>query len=89
MGKNFYLFGHGSLGAGWQKTSYRNGGTSGKNEGYNIGLNFYPGLAYSVTSRLQLEAAMPSFLYASYTNLDPGNGIHKRTFSAGTAFSNF
>lgn len=86
LGQGFYLFGEGRLGGSYSKIDRgSSGGSFYKNEYYNIGLNFNPGIAYSITNKLQLELGLPNFLGINYTK---GLSQDKSsTFSVRTALS--
>lgn len=88
LGKGFSIFGHGGIGAGWSKVSQWSMGSTSKTEGYNINFRAYPGIAYNVNHKLQLEVGFPNLIYANYTN-DEQNGARTKTFNIGSSVSNF
>jgi hypothetical protein len=89
LGKNFYLFGQGRLGAGYYRNKYSPSVyPSNRAEGFTIDLNFYPGVAYSVTNKIQLEAGLPSFLSLTYDRFKQHNNYKGSSFNASTSLSN-
>lgn len=88
LGKGFYLFGQARMGFNYFKfkhESYRS-----DTQGYGIVLDLYPGVAYSVNKRLQLELGLPSIFNAVFNHYQydaVGNEPQKTTnsFNLGTA----
>jgi hypothetical protein len=92
LGKGFYLFGQGRVGANLTKNDYTNDLTGPDGKGFNIQAGIYPGIAYSVNPKLQLEVGLPDVLNISYnqTKYDatPNRTSFKSTgFSASTSVS--
>lgn len=87
LGKGFYIFGQGRIGGGYVNYQmHDNTNVSYTQKGYNLGLNVYPGVAYSLTNRFQLEAGMPGILNVNYSSLK-NNGTKNNTFSASTSLT--
>lgn len=97
LGKNFYLFIQGRLGASVSKTENRNTLSSFDSydrKGFTIGVSAYPGIAYAINKRLQLETGLNDLLYAQFghekTNyLNSSNETKTNRINAGTALSSF
>ena len=95
LGKGFYLFGQGRLGGNYTRLKQTGalapaGGEVGKD--YNIQLTFYPGIAYSATRRLQLEAGLNNMVavqYAHSSNLSTKSDGFSLSTSLNSAMSNF
>jgi hypothetical protein len=95
IAKNFYLFGQGRAGTSFLKEETSFPGNAYTAKTTNINLSAYPGVAYSITPKLQLEAGLPNLLYANYntrkvsgTNADKNTGFEVATsLSSGTPIS--
>ena len=94
LGKNFYLFGEGSLGyiRGEQKIK-QNSTVQSESNSNNVSLSIYPGLAYAINKWLHLEAGLPNLLYIGYGDThgkntsNPNSSYSSKVFSAGTSLS--
>jgi len=98
LGKGFYLFGQARAGASYNTQKYYNTVTTVANsltKGYTIQLAIYPGIAYSVSSRLQLEAGFDNLGFLEFDHsretFPPTAGSYAVTngFSAGSSLSSF
>jgi len=95
LGKGFYLFGQGRLGGYYmrqEQTILQPPAGETLQKSYNIQLSFYPGIAYSATRKLQLEAGLNNMVAVQY-NHSPGPATKGNSFSLNTslnsAMSNF
>ncbi|WP_431213201.1 hypothetical protein ACQ86N_47625 [Puia sp. P3] len=98
MGKGFSLFGQGSLGINWSKTSsnlvpqYSSSQTS-----WGPSLTLFAGPAYRAGRHWQAEAALPGLAVINYSHSSyvqkaqnsPDQHSNSNGFSVSTAFSNF
>jgi hypothetical protein len=67
LGKSFYLFGEGSLGYIMGKQQFKQNNTvQADSKSKNINLIFYPGIAYALNKRFQLEAGLSNLLFIGY-----------------------
>jgi hypothetical protein len=71
LGNGFYLFGQSRLGGGYSHG--RNDGLDGANNpesdisnGFNLSLQFYPGIAYAINRNWQIEMGLPNFFAVTY-----------------------
>jgi hypothetical protein len=73
LGNGFYLFGQSRIGGGYSHGSITNPNTTGNpvnnvSNGYNLSLQFYPGIAYAIDRRWQIEIGLPNFLAVNYSH---------------------
>ncbi|RYZ54331.1 MAG: hypothetical protein EOP49_05450 [Sphingobacteriales bacterium] len=68
IAKKFYLFGQGRIGTTFFDEEQNSISNAYKVKTTNINLSAYPGVAYSITPKLLLEAGFPDLLYAGYTS---------------------
>jgi hypothetical protein len=77
LGKNFYLFGNGSLNFSGGKINYSNIAptTTQKitDKTWTSALDFTPGISYAVSNKFHLEASLGSLLGVSYTRSKSDN----------------
>ncbi|MBS1667909.1 MAG: hypothetical protein JST58_11085 [Bacteroidetes bacterium] len=98
LGKGFYLFGQGRLGTTYltQNSGQGNANSSSSSKGFNIGLGFYPGIAYQVSKRFQLETGFNNVFVMQYQYTDSkqtntGSSPYEsksNSFSVGSSLSN-
>jgi len=78
LGNGFYLFGQARIGGDYSHASENDvvppntitpGITSNINDSYNISLQFYPGIAYAVNRKWQVEIGLPEFFAVNYNHL--------------------
>jgi hypothetical protein len=98
LGKGFYLFGQSRAGVNFYTQDIYDKQQAANNtegNGYTIQLAVYPGVSYSVSSKLQLEAGFNNLVYVQYDHtkqhiLVPSDPISKTdAFSLGSSLSNF
>ena len=73
LGNGFYLFGQSRLGGNYSHGSNTNppspnGAVSDITNGFGFSLQFYPGIAYALNHRWQLEMGLPNFFVVNYSN---------------------
>jgi hypothetical protein len=71
LGNGFYLFGQAELSAGYTHSSSSTpqpGEPSLAANGYETTLQLYPGIAYALNRRWQIETGLPNFLSIDYTH---------------------
>jgi hypothetical protein len=73
LGNGFYLFGQSELSGSFNHTKFKNtngnpGYDENHNDGYNFTLQFYPGIAYAINRRWQIETSLPNFLNVNYSH---------------------
>lgn len=71
LGAGFSVFAQGRLGGNYsntKNTNYDGDGTQDNEKSYGISLGFYPGLAYAVSSRIQVEMGFQNLVAATYSN---------------------
>ena len=69
LGKGFYLFGQAGLGfSHYENISNPTFTLKEVYKSNSIGLSLYPGVAYTVSKRFQLEASMNNLITAGYTH---------------------
>ncbi len=66
IGKGFYLFGESDLYYRNDTYVYTSGTLKNKQKGWNIGINFYPGISYSITKKFHLEAGLAQLARFEY-----------------------
>jgi hypothetical protein len=86
LGKGFYLFGQGRIGAARSIIDYDNDSSGQDAKGFAVNLGFFPGVAYSVTPRLHLEIGLPDLLNVSYSKQNYAATANHSAFKA-TSFS--
>ncbi len=89
LAKDFYLFGQGRLGGLYSASKYYSTQQPGsiESKGYNIGLGFYPGLAYSVTYKLQLEAGFNNLVAVQFSHATDDNNSKSSNFGFSSSLS--
>jgi opacity protein-like surface antigen len=71
LGAGFSVFAQGRLGGSYshtKNTNFNGDGTQDDEKSYEISLGFYPGLAYAVSSRIQVEMGFQNLVAASYSS---------------------
>lgn len=72
LGNGFYLFGEASLGGNYTHTSLNQPGSnsllSQVTNDYGVTLNLFPGIAYAINPKWQLEMALTNFFVISYSH---------------------
>lgn len=72
LGNGFFLFGQSRLGGSYTHSSQDepqgNQPTADVYNSYGFVLQFFPGIAYALNSKWQLEAGLPNFFGVSYSN---------------------
>lgn len=72
LGNGFFLFGQSRVGGGYTHSSQNepqgNQPSEDVNNTYNFALQFFPGIAYALNQKWQLEAGLPNFFSVSYSN---------------------
>ena len=69
LGKGFYLFGQARLGGNYVRFEQATPQVpSSIQKNYNVQLSFYPGVAYSATRKLQLEAGLNNMVAIQYAH---------------------
>jgi hypothetical protein len=73
LGNGFYLFGQSRLGGNYSHGSATAPNTTNEpvsdiTNGFGFSLQFYPGIAYAINRRWQLEIALPNFFELNYNN---------------------
>ena len=69
LGKSFYLFGQARLGGNYVRFEQAAPQVpSSIQKNYNVQLSFYPGVAYSATRKLQLEAGLNNMVAIQYAH---------------------
>jgi hypothetical protein len=71
LGNGFYLFGQAELSGGYSHSSSFNPQTaesSSTENGYGVTLQLYPGIAYALNRRWQIETGLPNFFSIDYTH---------------------
>jgi hypothetical protein len=97
LGKSFFLFAEEGLNGYTGRFNEQNGNPAElKTKENSINLNFYPGLAYSINKKLQLEIGLTELFSLWYTRRTyddeslPVSARYKNTsFSVNTGFSNW
>lgn len=96
LSKNFYLFGEGNLMYSHETYNYSsqyNNGSEYDSKENSIYLNITPGVAYSLTRSIQLEAGLQNLLSIGYSSAEEnaktaGNEDYKmNSFSAGSSLN--
>jgi Outer membrane protein beta-barrel domain len=85
LGKGFSVFTQERIGGSYSKTT-DNQSESSKMTGAS--LTFYPGIAYNIGKRLQVETGFTNLISISYTHSTNPYGYKSDNFSAGTNLSN-
>jgi hypothetical protein len=89
LGKSFYLFGQAGVSGSYYDNKSNYGSSSeSKNEGFNITLIAYPGIAYSLSNKLQLEFDLPNLFYADYNRTLSGTSGKGSAFTLQTSIGN-
>jgi hypothetical protein len=98
LGKGFYVFGQTRAGVSYNKQQNNDGQvpvTNYTGKGYGVQIAVYPGVAYTVGKRLQLEAGFNNLAYIQFDHLATTyNGTvnpssKTNNFSLGSSLSNF
>ena len=87
IAKNFYLFGQGRIGTSFYDEEHKNGNIVQEFKTTYINLSAYPGVAYSITPKLMLEAGFPDLLYAGYSSRKATGTPNDKSTSFGVATS--
>ena len=96
LGKGFYLFGQGRLGTAYltQSADQGSANSSTNSKGFNVGLGFYPGIAYQVSKHFQLETGFNNVFVMQYQYTDSKQMItgvsyesKSNSFSVGSSLS--
>lgn len=92
LGKGFYLFGQGRVGAVRSTSDYATSNFGQDSKGFSLNLGVYPGVAYNVNRKLQLEIGFPNVFNVAWSNMNydatPNNTAYKTShFSATTSLS--
>ena len=70
LGNGFYLFGQSGIGGNYSHNSANDPGTptstTTSGNGYNISLQIFPGIAYAINRKWQVELALPNFFAVNY-----------------------
>jgi hypothetical protein len=91
--KSFYFFGQGAADFSVQNSSEKfQGQTRNKAKGWGTSVSLYPGLAYAVTRKFYVEAALNNLLVAGYNrseteSKDPGSGVVSSSETSSFGFS--
>lgn len=93
VAKNLYLFGQARVGTSIEHEEQTSNTDLRRSETYRINLTIYPGIAYQITKKLQLEAGFPELLRLGYTSImttyNPGvEPTRTRGFEASTSLTN-
>ena len=98
LGKGFYLFGQGRLGAAGSSQKYDSQYTPGafKVKGYSVTAGFYPGISYAISNKLHVETGFANLvnIYFTHSKTTPkyptiGNAEWKQnTIGLGTSVEN-
>lgn len=94
LGKGFYLFGQGRIGGTYNNTKNDIHLPAPPSEyqvkGFSIDAGIYPGIAYAVSNKLQLETGFNNLVYASYSHTNnEGTDLKTNSFAIGSSLSNF
>jgi len=99
LGSGFYLFGQTDLDFTYTKTSHSQGIPDlQKTKTNTIGLSFYPGVAYRVSSHWQLETGLPGLAHITYSHMNTTTPLPAtaseahasgNTFNAGTTLGSY
>lgn len=95
LAKDFYLFVQSRLGASYSKSTARDNGqplNNIDNKGFIVQAAIYPGIAYGVSKKIQLEGGLNNLAYIQYnhSNQTSSNSSFKtNAFSLGSSLSNF
>lgn len=87
--KDFYLFGQGRVGGQYSSSKYYSTQQPGSNEGkgYSIGIGVYPGIAYAVTNKLQLEAGFNNLVAIQYSHTTDDTNSKSSNFGFSSTLS--
>jgi hypothetical protein len=85
LGKGFSVFTQERLGGSYSKTT-TNGTENSKATG--VALTFYPGIAYNISKRVQVETGFTNLVSISYSHSSSPSGYKYDNISAGTSLSN-
>ncbi|MEP6747717.1 MAG: hypothetical protein ABJB86_08325 [Bacteroidota bacterium] len=97
LGKGFYLFGQTRAGVSYNKVQNRDQQTpttSYVSKGYGMQVTIYPGLAYAVSKKLQLEAGLSNLAYIQFNHMQTAYDLNTypslttNNFSLGSSLSN-
>ncbi|MFT3932665.1 MAG: outer membrane beta-barrel protein [Chitinophagaceae bacterium] len=97
LGKYFYFFTQLRAGGSYGQTDFTDNtnNNDSHSKGYSFQLAVYPGIAYSVNNKLQIEAGFNNLAYIQFSHnkqwSDANNGWTSKTnnFSLGSSLSNF
>jgi hypothetical protein len=89
LGNGFYLFGQSRIGGYYLHSTSNDPGTQNSpstiENGYNISLQFYPGIAYAINRKWQVEIGLPTFFAVNYDHskgTDSNTGQPDQTFTS-------
>lgn len=93
LGKGFYLFGQARIGGNYMRFDQSAPQIpSTVQKSYNVQLSFYPGIAYSATRKLQLEAGLNNMVAIQYnhsSNLTTKSNAFSLNTSLNSAMAGF
>ncbi|HTI94343.1 MAG TPA: outer membrane beta-barrel protein [Puia sp.] len=98
LGSGFYLFGQTDLGFTYTKTDHSAGRAApDQTKTSTVGLSFYPGVAYRLSSHWQLETGLPGLAHITYSHINetnyptPASEAHasSNSFNAGTTLGSY
>ena len=92
IGKRFFIFTQGNSGVGFFDNESTSTTDFTENEGYNVFINFTPGLSYALNRRLQLETGFQSIISAGYSRgkarRSTGAELRQENFNVSTNLNN-
>jgi hypothetical protein len=83
LGKKFYLFGEGSVYYSYSKNRQEYTNSKSLQTNNNVGVSFYPGVAFAVSRKIHLEVGLNDLVDLSY-----GSNKMETTLSGTTTISN-
>lgn len=90
LGKGFYIFGQARIGGGYNTQDATDlttqPATEIKTKGYNVGINIYPGISYTITKKLQLETGFNNLAALTFSHSKAINESNTST-NVSNAFS--
>lgn len=75
LSQKFYLFGEGSLNYNRSKQATKNAWQNSTQKISNVGLSFYPGVAYAVSRKMHLEVGLNNLLDISYSRSETESNL--------------
>lgn len=93
IANSFYLFGQARIGGYSLEEKQASTTIVYNTDSYGIDLSVYPGIAYAITKKLQLEAGLPNIFSIGYfsrktTSTQSTTTIHTKSFGASTSLTN-